>query len=107
MSKGDLKVHPHNGTLPPTRPHLLILSRPSGVVFFQSTTDSDRTLLRLNTGEADKHREMSPASCPGQHREDVSQILDVINLRYPENLGIGDSLEFAGEIFRWVVVSAH
>lgn len=34
-------------------------------------------------------------------KEDVSQILDVINVRYPENLGIGESQEFAGEIFRY------
>ena len=33
LSIGDLKAYPHNDTLPPTRPHLLIVPLPMGQAF--------------------------------------------------------------------------
>ena len=33
LSIGDLKVHPHNDTLPPTKTHLLIVPLPMGQAF--------------------------------------------------------------------------
>ena len=41
LSIRDLKACPHSDTLPPTRPHLLIVPLPLGAIFFQTSTDSD------------------------------------------------------------------
>ena len=38
LSKRDHKAHPHRDTLPPSRPHLLIVSLPLGAIFFQTVT---------------------------------------------------------------------
>ena len=40
LSKRDLKAHPHNDILPPTRSHLLIGPLPLGVISFQTTFHS-------------------------------------------------------------------
>ena len=38
LSIGDLRVHPHSDTLPPTKPHLLIVPLPLGGIFFETIT---------------------------------------------------------------------